>query len=244
MPDQPPGPPGPPATSLGPGDPTPAKLVALSRDIERTDRRMTQLDALVRELGEKVTALTDGLHTDSPEPGDPTQPTSTREPGRPVPAVGVRSWLLVENHDRAVTDLADLISWLDRVYLAYPNTVLATCWMWHPDAVEELWWLYQAHLDAYHPTTGNWLRVADWHDRLRPNVVKRIRAANVACELSEHRPGREHDRPTNVTPMAGSPQTIAAWAVAGRPYPAPHPTEAELAESERIYKQLYHGKRR
>jgi hypothetical protein len=205
---------------------------------------MAQLDALVRDLGEKVTALTDGFHTASPEPGEATQPAPGREPNPQRPVVGVRSWLLAEDHDRTVVDLADLIAWLDRVYLAYPNTVLATCWMWHPAVVEELWWLHQAHLDAYHPVTGTWLRVADWHDRLRPNVVKRLRSTLVACELSLHNPGGEQDLTPNLAPLAESVDTIAAWAAAGRPYPAPRPTEAELAEAERIHKQLYHGKRR
>jgi hypothetical protein len=65
-----------------------------------------------------------------------------------------RSWLLAEDQEQAAADLEDLTGWLARVYLRYPGAVLPSCWAWHPAVVEELWWLRQAHREAYAPPPG------------------------------------------------------------------------------------------
>ncbi|MQA16651.1 MAG: AMP-binding protein [Pseudonocardiaceae bacterium] len=70
--------------------------------------------------------------------------------------------------------------------LAHPGTALPSCWAWHPAVVEELWWLRNAHHDAYHGRTACWRDVGDWHDRQRPGVTARIRKAIADCELSRH----------------------------------------------------------
>ena len=75
---------------------------------------------------------------------------------------------------------------MDAVYLRYRDADCPSCWLWHPEVVEELWWLRQAHADAYHPETGSWLRVGDWHDRQRPGVVRRLVRAVGSCELALH----------------------------------------------------------
>lgn len=212
-------------------------LQALGRQVERTTRRVAALDDLVRELGEKVSALARHLGAESPGPGEPPATGPQWEDG------GLRGWLLADDPDQAAADLADLIGWLDRVYLAYPGVTLPTCWLWHPAVVEELWWLRCAHADAYGPT-GNWLRVGDWHDRQRPNVVRRIRAAVLACELSLHTAGAEAATPAARTPLTGAAATIAAWSAAGRPDPAPEPTEAQLEIAEQAHRDMIHGKRR
>lgn len=224
----------------GAGVPPHPHLRALGREVERTSRRVGALDDLVRELGEKVSALARHLGAESPEPGEPGDPgggAAQRDEG------GLRGWLLAEDPEQTQADLADLIGWLDRVYLAYPGVTLPTCWMWHPAVVEELWWLRCAHADAYGPG-GNWLRVGDWHDRQRPNVVRRIRATVVACELSLHKAGAEAARPAARTPLTGAAATIAAWVAAGRPDPAPQPTAAQLEAAEQVHRDMFHGKRR
>lgn len=208
-----------------PGGPEHSRLRALARDVDRTGRRVGELDTLVRQLSADVAALVGGLNPASPGSGAAGEAH-----------LGVRSWLLVEDQERAHTDIDDLIQWLDAVYLAYPGATLPTCWLWHPSLVEELWWLRQAHAEAYHPVVGSWIRVGDWHDRLRPNVVRRIRQAAVACELSLHRPGAEKGHPSLVAPLSQAAQTIAAWAAAGRPDPAPEPTPAELEAAEQVHR--------
>ncbi|MGQ0480001.1 MAG: hypothetical protein ACT4O0_03075 [Pseudonocardia sp.] len=213
-------------------------LKALGREVERNSRRVGALDELVRELGDKVSALARHLGADAPEPGDPDQHPGEQREEPP----GARSWLLADDPDQAVADLADLTVWLDRVYLAYPSVSLPSCWLWHSALVEELWWLRRAHDDAYR--SGSWVRIGDWHDRQRPNVVRRIRNATLACELSEHRPGAELARPAPRVPLTGAAGMIAAWVAAGRPDPAPEPTAEHLAAAEELHRQLFHGKRR
>ena len=93
--------------------------------------------------------------------------------------------LLVDDPDQALADLADLAVWMDAVFLRYRDAQVPPCWLWHPEVIEELWRLYQAHGDAYHPETGTWARVGDWHDRQRPGVVRRLRAV-AGCELALH----------------------------------------------------------
>jgi hypothetical protein len=144
---------------------------------------------------------------------------------------------LAEDIDQALTLLADLIPWLDRVYLAYADAVLPTCWLWHPEVVEELWWLRCAHAEAYHPEAGSWLRAGDWHDRQRPNLVRRIRTAIGSCELSEHQPERPASHTPAGAPLTGAASLIAGWVAAGRPAPTPAPTGGQLAEAEQHHQR-------
>jgi hypothetical protein len=216
------------------GVPEHPHLRSLGRDVERTARRVGQLDELVRSLGEQVANLSRHLGATPPEPG---------EPATPAPCAGEQqssnsvAWLLTEDPEAAVTRLDDLIVWLDRVYLAYPDATLPTCWLWHPDVVEELWWLRCAHAEAYHPEVGTTLRAGDWHDRQRPNVVRRLKVAVRICELSEHQPGHPAAHPRPRAPLAGAVDVIAAWIAAGRPDPAPEPTAEQLAEAEELHRQ-------
>jgi len=210
------------------GGPEHPRLVAIARDVERTGRRVDELNDLVYKLAADITR-----HIDSPSPGSGAGGAS-----------GSRAWLLADDAGRAAGDLDDLILWLDRVYLAYPGATLPTCWLWHSWMVEELWWLRRAHAECYHPADGSWLRAGDWHDRLRPNVVQRIRQAAIACEVSEHRPGAGQAHPAARTPLAAAADTLAAWAAAGRPDPAPEPTESHLAEAERFHNDELRRRRR
>jgi hypothetical protein len=204
-------------------------LRALGREIERTARRVGQLEELLASLAADVAGLSRHLGAAAPGSGDAPPASSGSGEQRPD---GGRAWLLADNPVHALAMLTDLIDWLDRVYLAYSDAALPSCWLWHPDVVEELWWLRCAHVEAYHPQAGNWLRAGDWHDRQRPNLVRRIRTAIGTCELSEHHPGRPASYPTPNTPLAGAVGLIADWVAAGRPAPAPAPTAGHLAEAE------------
>ncbi len=205
-------------------------LRALGREVERTGRRVGELDTLVRQLAADLAGLTRHLDGSLPEPGE--EQVALGGTGS-----GVRAWLLADDPQQSLEDLADLVGWLDRVYLAYPDAHLPTCWLWHPAVVEELWWLRCAHADAYHSETGSWLRAGDWHDRQRPNVVRRVRAAVNTCELSEHRPGYPGARASLGAPLTSAAALIAEWVAAGRPAPAPEPTEPQLAEAEQVHRQ-------
>jgi hypothetical protein len=218
----------------GPNEPT--RLAALGRQVERTSRRMGELDILVRQLSADVTALSRRLGVGSPEPGDPDidPDTEADTPG------AVRAWLLAGDPEQAAADLTDLISWLHRIYLRYHGAALTSCWLWHSGVIEELWWLRRAHAEAYDPRAGSWLRVGDWHDRQRPNVVRRINAALRSCDLELHVTGGEQDRPPAVVPLAGAAAGIAAsWVDSGQHVAPPAPSTQQRAEAAEHFKSLH-----
>ncbi len=89
-----------------------------------------------------------------------------------------------------------------------PTPWLSSCWLWHPEVIEELWWLRVAHADAYDPETrlvaaGRGLARAP-PPRRRPPGPRR--AGQVRAEPArpvQRPPGRGH--PTR-TARAGPPR--------------------------------------
>jgi hypothetical protein len=219
--------PGPAAGSDGTaGDP---RLVALARAVERTDRRLIALDALVAQLAADITALARQL-ADDPTP-------DTGGPGQAPP---VRSWLMAEDGETGAADLADLCAWVGRVYLRYPRTDLPPCWLWHPYAVEELRWLRRAHAGAYHPQQGSWLRVGDWHDRQLPGVVQRLSRAIGSCELALHLPEQPAAGLPRPVPLADAAAAVAhTWTASGGRDPGPRPTPQQLDEADRLQRARF-----
>ena len=122
-----------------------------------------------------------------------------------------------------------------RIYLRYPDAAagLSDCWAWHPDVIEELLWLWQAWLAAYHDKNVPGTTAADWHDRYRPNVVRRIMATAGRCSLDNHQP--RPDRPplgqSLGVPLAEATESIAQWWVSDRNNPGPIPTPEQLADA-------------
>jgi hypothetical protein len=104
--------------------------------------------------------------------------------------------------------------------------------------VEELAWLQQAWQTAYDPETGSISAAADWHDRYRPGVTNRIKAANSSsCSLENH---TDPDRPTAAicVPGAGSVEAVARWWVTGRDREQPPaPTEADIEAADQRLRQ-------
>jgi hypothetical protein len=209
---------------------------ALARTLDRALRKVDRLDT-------KLTALADGI-----EEGAAPPPAGTPEgPAGP----GVRSWLLADDPAQAAADLDDLTAWVWRVYLWWPEAWLSSCWLWHPEVVEELWWLRVAHTDAYDPETGTSLRVADWHDRLRPGVARRVRGIVGKCELNRHIP--YNGRPVEITPpgppaLARHATAVAAVWSAGAGLDVvraagPEPTPKQLAEADAFQNALYRSRR-
>lgn len=210
-----------------------ASVFSLARAVERTTRELERLDKHVTALAGRIVDLKPG----PPEAADE--------------APGVRSWLLADDPAQAENDLADLTAWLWRIYLWWPDGWLSSCWLWHPEVIEELWWLRVAHADAYHPEGGSSLRVADWHERHRPGVARRVRAVLGKCELSRHAPtnGRGIDiLPPDPPALARHASGVAAVWVAGAGLKAiraagPVPSADQLTEAAAYQRALYRNQR-
>ena len=206
-----------------PGGRTPAPqtadaVAALARQIDRLEARLDgyNLDGLrgdVRGLATTVAGLADGLAEAAVESDEPAP-----------------SWLWpLEAPDavEAESVLAQLVRWIRRVYLRYSDAALPECWLWHPDVIEELVWLRGAWQAAYHGPMASAQRAGDWHDRLRPGVVRRVRAGAGSCSLREHL-----DPPTDpAVPAADAAPAIAAWWV-DPGGPAPVPTGDQMLDAD------------
>jgi hypothetical protein len=188
-------------------------VAALAREVEAVRRALddTATAAELNQLARVVTDLTEMA-------GPPAGPEAS----------AVLSWL-ASPADAAKTRpvLADLVRWLGTIYLRYNDAArgLPECWLWHPDVVEELCWLMQAWLDAY----GSIRAVGDWHDRLRPGVVRRIGDYAKACSLENHLPDRAAETP--VVPVVGAAEAIALWWADARDERAPAPTDDQMVEA-------------
>jgi hypothetical protein len=215
-------------TSTAPGEEDPT-IVALGRAVQRALHHIDTVDKNVLQLAADVAALGGRL-------APPAEPDSADQPAEALPVV--RSWLLTTDAERAAADLADLAEWMSRVYVRYTRAQLSSCWLWHPEVIEELWWLRCAHADAYHPENGSWLRVGDWHDRQRTGVERRVNALLGGCSLSRH--VDRNGRPAEVTeptppPLAGHHAAVAAhWAATRTAGPTPAPEEVAEAEQAEL----------
>lgn len=184
-------------------------VAALARQIDRLEARLDgyNLDGLRGDVHGLATMVA-GLANELAE-------AATRS-DEPAP-----SWLWpLEAPDavEAESVLAQLIRWISRVHLRYADAALPECWLWHPDVIEELVWLRGAWQAAYHGPMASAQRAGDWHDRLRPGVVRRVRACAGSCSLREHL-----DPPTDpAVPAADAAPAVAAWWVdPGGPAPVP-----------------------
>jgi hypothetical protein len=226
---------------------------AIARAVDRTARKTADLDTQVRQLAADLARLAGLLTTPAPAAGAERPSTGSageqagEAPGadRPDDPPAPRSWLLAADPAQATADLADLAGWVARVYVRYSRAQLSSCWLWHPEVIEELWWLRCAHADAYHPETGSWLRVGDWHDRQRPGVERRLNALLGKCSLSRHID--RHGRPADVgepapPPLAAHhPAVAAAWTATGTA--GPQPDEELLAQAQRAEYDQHRGSR-
>lgn len=230
-------------TPVPPGDDLNSVVFALGRALERALRKLGRLDTQVAQLADQVVAL-------GPDIAPPAGETPERVAGGPV-GPGVRAWLLADDPAQAAADLDDLTRWVWRVYLWYPDAALSSCWLWHPEVLEELWWLRLAHADAYDPKNGSVLRMGDWHDRQRPGVARRVRTVLGKCDLTRH--AAVNGRPVEITPpgppaMAGHAHAVATVWAAGAGLDAvratgPEPTADQLAEADAYQRALYRSHR-
>jgi hypothetical protein len=212
-----------------PPDGAAAALAGLAREVEALRRALDQLRGLpgrVEEVADLVALLA----------------SATAEQPEPDTSRAAWSWLnlpdaaqLGADADAAVDDaeqrMTDLAGWLGRVYLRYADAArtLPACWLWHAEVVEELMWLRAAWLAAYAGPRAVVSQAADWHDRLRPGVVRRVKDYAGLCSIENHQPAR--DTPTDSVPLAGAAGLIAAWWATRRADPAPAPTATHVAEA-------------
>src|SRR4051794_10119729 len=149
------------------------QVIALGREVESLRRltdtqrgRLRTVEDQVGEVNERLRALAMTLAGF----GDQLAELAADDagPGRHT------SWFEADSTAAAEHRLAELMVWLDDVYLRFPDATLPSCWLWHPTVVEELLWLRRSWLEAFTGRTAAVFRVADWHDRQRPGVVARI----------------------------------------------------------------------
>lgn len=198
-----------------------AAVAGLAREVEAMRQQVDALEELpgrVDQLADTVVRLAETIR---PATDDDS---------------GVTSWLdLPRRHDDAHRVLEELVDWLGRVYLRYADAAgLPECWMWHPDVVEELIWLMQTWQAAYHTGRGASVTLAaDWHDRYRPGVVRRITQTAGNCSIQRHRSrdGRARPGTAPTVPLTAAATDIAKWWGRARAEPAPEPTDAHIDQA-------------
>ena len=207
-----------------PQDPTAAAVAGLARELEglrRTVDPLRALDDRVDHLARLVNQLADTLTALSTRPGSTPAPT----------------WLLLPADAQLARRMLDeLVTWLAAVYLRYPDAAAALpqCWCWHPDVIEELLWLMHAWLAAYQGPSASIALAGDWHDRLRPGVVRRVRQAAGSCSLENHitRPGWvRHTGDAPEVPGLTALPLIASWWGTRRDQTAPEPQPSQSPRS-------------
>jgi len=198
-----------------------ASVAGLAREIEQLSRKLNTLNDLpgrVKQLARTVTQLAAEVAQSQSAGGGPDSAVS---------------WLdLPDEVEFAQQQLDDLVLWMSGVYLRYADaaTHLPNCWLWHPEVVEELLWLKQAWESAYRDEDATVAMAADWHDRYRPGVVRRIEKLARNCSLEKHL----HDRRTDAdgVPAVSAVPAIAQWWGDGTQHCGipPEPTPEQLAE--------------
>jgi hypothetical protein len=208
--------------------PLPADAIAaLARQLERLETKIDGYDIEglhqgVHDLATTVAGLADELAELAHMSDDSEKPApSWLSPSEPV------------REGEATALLSQLTRWARRVYVRYADAALPECWLWHPEVIEELVWLRSAWISAYHGPMASAQRAADWHDRQRPGVARRIRAAASSCSLREHL----DQPPPAVVPAGDAAPAIAAWWVT--PSAAmPTPTGEQLRAADAAHRRI------
>lgn len=184
----------------------------------------SKVDGVVTELGRARKAFKDLADTVTAMAKKPAEgEEEEKEPSF--------SWITADDRDVAAEKLAELERWLAQVLVHYPDGVLPDCWRRHAWQVEELFCLMDGYQLAYAPGAGPGGRL-DWHNRWRPEVMKRIGAGWKGCGLLQHlRNPAEYPVPRQVG--IDDPDPIAAWwATTHGASPDPAPSPAAEAEAQ------------
>lgn len=195
------------------------RVIALSRELDRTRREVAASREETAEAGREAEKLASQFR----ELAGDFAALARAVAGSGALELGVsRAWLQVSEADTAREMLKVLGPWLDAVYLRYPGAELPACWAFHPWVIEELWWLRNAHTDAYSSKGAAWGKAGDWHDRQRPGVARRIKDELGTCALELHLPGQEAEPRAVAAPLARHLEQVAdAWTSTGLPLEPP-----------------------
>jgi hypothetical protein len=197
-------------------------VVELGKTVEANSRKVASLRGLPKQVdGLAVTVA--GLANQLAELVEEAEEAKKRR----------ASWFDVRTTEQARGLLDALADWLARVYLQYPDAKLPPCWIWHPDVVEELLWLATAWAQAFRGKTAEPFRQADWHDRYRPGVVKRI-GDRPRCSIREHvaPDGTEYVRTAPRVGLDERRGEVAAWWATNRTGAPPSATPDDVREAE------------
>ena len=231
-----------PARPAGPSKPSQA-APAPSSDLEV---QLARLQSAVAGLASEVEAMRRGMRTVATSGELDRVAATVAELSETVAVMqavngklreseAIPSWLTLPREFRDAVDvLSDLTAWMRDVYLRYADAArdLPECWLWHPDIVEELVWLQYAWLSSYRDDNASVRAAGDWHDRLRPGVVRRIHSYARTCSLENHLTGRPNATGAPHLPVADDDEratsAIAAWWTEAREQPAPEPTNGQM----------------
>lgn len=198
---------------------TAADLGNLVREVDelrRTVGAVATSAGRIKDLAARVAGLAETVHDLQTRPGVTPPP----------------SWLNAPTDTGWVSEqLDELAGWMQTIYLRYTDAAqsLPDCWCFHADVVEELLWLMHAWLAAFQGSKASVQLVGDWHDRLRPGVVRRIRATAGTCSPEAHlvREGwRQVVTGAPPLPAENDLTTVATWWADDRDSQAPEPLGA------------------
>ncbi|MBC3191691.1 hypothetical protein H7X46_11525 [Pseudonocardia sp. C8] len=195
---------------------TAAELANLAAELNQCTRRVDEAAGQVAELARRFAGLSTTVAGLLARPGELPPP----------------SWLMAPMDREWVADCLDeLGGWMRAVYLRYTDAAqsLPDCWCFHADVVEELLWLMHAWANAYQGGRASVQLVGDWHERLRPGVVRRIRTYAGTCSSEAHlvREGwRQVATGAPTLPAECDLGAVAAWWAGDRAHSAPEPTAA------------------
>lgn len=180
-------------------------------------RRLHQVETDTQVLTSKVASLGEGFEEVTSTVVELADSISAL--ARQLEPSTVRSWLAVEDEEKARLYLADLQKWLSEVWVHYDSAPLPECWAYHPGVVEELWVLMNLHRSVFRKG-GTWQALADWQDRYRPHVVERLAKLAARCSLARHEQGAESDpADERAVPDQFDPGAVARAWTAGRGVP-------------------------
>jgi hypothetical protein len=207
-------------------------VAALGAEVERVRVRVDQHDTNIKAAQTSADAARRAVASLVQQITALAEAGKSRGGQEDEDAAAVVSWLTVDE-DQAADVLAGLVEWLDTVYLQYPDAILPDCWLWHPDAIEELLALQCAWLAAYTGKDASAARAIDWHDRGRPGVLRRLARRHEQCSVDAHKPGSRAGRVQwRRVPATSAVSTMADWwGSTHGTAAAPMPTREVLAES-------------
>lgn len=184
-------------------DPLQAAVTALASEVERLTRQLAEVKTDAAQAGQTAEAahraLIDIVDRVADLANQPIEP-----PGQSGQETQPLSWLTLTDPDQRQTVMADLIDWMQRVYIHYPASAasLSDCWQLHPTAVEELLALKAAWHAAYNPDTTAY-RAIDWHDRHLPGAQHRLHTTLADCSQAAHQPGGRANKPDQLHLLPG-----------------------------------------